>query len=169
MHAPGGFISRPVRTMRGWMRRNPPSVQDLLREFAQLNGRRKGSGITPLEFQRWLDLRSKLEKAFPGRPPPDGGRTRVLVEFESRVALSQSIMANVRPIGLFVPTPFAAEPGTKFELRVQIVETSETYDSPVVVVSNNVGPEFSTQNLGMGVRFTTSRGELHQVLDELWD
>ncbi len=150
------------------MRGNPPSVQDLLREFAQLNGRRKGAGITPLEYQRWLDLRGKLEKAFPGRPPPDGGKTHVLVDFETRAALARSIMANVRPIGLFVPTPFAAEPGTKFQLRVQIHETDERYEAPVVVVSNNVGPDYSTRDLGMGVRFTDSGGELRRVLNELW-
>ena len=78
-------------------------------------------------------------------------------------------MANVRPIGLFVPTPFAAEPGTKFELRVTVEETGDAYDSPVVVVSNNVGPGFSTQSLGMGVRFATGDCALRRALEVLYD
>ncbi len=146
-----------------------PSPQDLLREFAQLNRRRKESGITPLELQRWLDLRRKLEKQFPGRPPPGGGRTRVLVEFETRRALRRAIMAKLRPIGLFVPTPFAAEPGTKFELRVTVEETGDVYDSPVVVISSNVGPDLSTQSLGMGVRFARADCALRRALVALYD
>ncbi len=78
-------------------------------------------------------------------------------------------MANLRPIGLFVPTPFAAEPGTKFELRVTVGETGESYAGPVVVASNNVGPGFSTQSLGMGVRFTTADCALRQALEALYD
>lgn len=145
------------------------SPQELLREFARLNRRRKGDGITPLELLRWLDLRRQLEKQFPGRPPPDGGRTRVVVEFESREALRRSIMVNVRPIGLFVPTAFAAEPGTRFELRVLVVDSGDVYDSPVVVVSNNVGPDFSTRDLGMGLRFASERCPLRTALEQLHD
>ena len=44
-----------------------PSPQDLLREFARLNRLRRDAGVTPLEFQRWLDLRQKLEKD-PAKP-----------------------------------------------------------------------------------------------------
>lgn len=146
-----------------------PSPQALLREFARLDQRRKDSGVTPLELQRWLDLRQKLEKAFPGRPPPGGGTTRVRVEFETRRSLCQAIMAEVRPIGLFLPTPFTCEPGTRFELRVSVGETGERFDGPVVVVSNNLGPGFSTEALGMGVRFDSPDCSLHRALEALFD
>jgi hypothetical protein len=145
-----------------------PSAQDLLREFARLNRRRKDSGVTPLELQRWLDLRGKLEKAFPGRPPPDGGRTLVRVEFETCRCLSQAIMAEVRPVGLFLPTPFTCDPGTRFELKVVVMETGEAYESPVVVVSNNVGPGFSTGALGMGVRLEAADCPLRRALEALY-
>ena len=145
-----------------------PSPQDLLREFARLNRLRKDEGVTPLELQRWLDLRQKLEKAFPGRPPPGGGPIRVRVEFETRRNLAQSIMAEVRPIGLFLPTPFTCDPGTHFDLRVVVAETGDSYDGPVVVVSNNVGPGYSTQSLGMGVRFDAADCALRRALDELY-
>ncbi len=76
-------------------------------------------------------------------------------------------MLNVRPIGIFVDTPFAPEHGTRFELRVFVVETQETFDSCVEVVSNNVGPEFSTRKLGMGLRFVNSDCDLLSALSEL--
>jgi hypothetical protein len=141
-----------------------PVDQKLLREFAQLNRRRREAGITPLELLRWLDLRERLEKAFPGRPPPGGGQTRVVVAFDTRRTLRQSIMVNLRPIGLFVPTPFAAAPGTRFQLSVTIEETGDSADGPVVVVSNNLGPEFSTRSLGMGVRFEADDCALRRLL-----
>ena len=37
----------------------------------------------------------------------------------------------------------------------------------IEVVSNNVGPEFSTKQLGMGVRFTTPESDLRSFLDAL--
>ena len=40
--------------------------QDLLREYAQLNSRRKAEGLSPLEYQRWLHLPAQLERDFPG-------------------------------------------------------------------------------------------------------
>jgi hypothetical protein len=163
----GEKTTAPARPNRPGRRSPIESPQELLREFALLNGRRKDSGITPLQFQRWLDLCQKLEKAFPGRKPPTGGPIRLLVEFEDRRMLRQAIMANLEPIGLFVPTPFAAEPGTHFELRVRVEETDVVFDSPAVVISNNVGPDFSTQALGMGMRFTTPDCELRKELVKL--
>ena len=37
----------------------------------------------------------------------------------------------------------------------------------MIVVSNNVGPEFSTQVLGMGLKFREKNCELRAVLGEL--
>jgi hypothetical protein len=145
-----------------------PIDQRLLREFAHLNRRRREEGISPLELLRWLDLRGRLEKAFPGRPPPDGGRTLVVVAFDARRTLRQSIMVNLRPIGLFVPTPFAAPPGTRFDLSVSIEETGDSGDGPVAVVSNNLGPEFSTRSLGMGVRIEAESCSLRRMLEKVY-
>ena len=145
-----------------------PSPQTLLREFARLNRQRKSEGLTTLELQRWLDLCAKLEKAFPGRPPPTAGRLWVRVEFETPAALRRAIMAELRPIGLFLPTAFTCEPGTRFDLRVRVEQTGEVYESPVVVASNNVGPGFSTDALGMGVRFDAPESSLRTALEELF-
>jgi hypothetical protein len=142
--------------------------QDLLREFAQLNGRRTEEGVTPLEYVRWCDLRQRLARMFPDRPPLGGrGPTRVVVEFRTRERIKEAVMFNVRPIGLFINTPFAPETGTEFDLRVRLLETGEEFSSPVEVVSENVGPQFSTDRLGMGVRFTTGESDLRSFLDVL--
>ena len=142
--------------------------QDVLREYAQLNRKRKGDGVTALEYQRWIDLRGRLEKTFPGRAPPgSGGKTRIRVKYANDRELSLCVMMNLKPIGLFVNTPFALEPGTNFELRVHIEETGENFDSPVTVVSNNGGPDFSTAALGMGLRFATAQCPLRTHVEEL--
>ena len=48
-----------------------------------------------------------------------------------------------------------------------IKESGVEYRGQVEVVSNNVGPDFSTANLGMGLRFTKSSSELRSLLDHL--
>ena len=48
-----------------------------------------------------------------------------------------------------------------------VEETGETHETPVVVVSNNVGPDFSTAELGMGLRFTSQDSPLAARLEEL--
>jgi Tfp pilus assembly protein PilZ len=145
-----------------------PSPQDLLREYVDLNNRRAGAGITPLEYQRWLDLGQQLGKAFPGHPPlGQRGETRIVVEFKDREHLEKAVMMNIRPVGLFVNTPFAPNRGTKLDLRVHVEETGEVFNSRVVVVSIDVGAEFSTAVQGMGLKFRDANCELRAVLDEL--
>jgi hypothetical protein len=142
--------------------------QALLREYAGLDQRRKDEGVSPLEYLRWLDLRGRLAKAFPGRPAPgSGGAVVVRVEFATQAKLAASVMMNMRPVGLFVHTPFVAERGARFTLRVLLAETGEEFTSPVVVVSNNVGPEFSTAKHGMGLRFTEATCPLREALERL--
>ena len=150
------------------MRRAAPSAQEMLREFAGLNQRRRGTGVTPLEYQRWLDLGHRLEAAFPNQPAlAMKGKIRLLVELKNEAALAACAMLNVRPVGLFVHKPFPPDRGTQLELRVHVVDTGQTYASRVVVVSNNVGPDFSTQAFGMGLKFREADCELRAVLDEL--
>ena len=35
-------------------------LMPLMREFGGLERMRLGAGVTPLEYQRWLDLKSKI-------------------------------------------------------------------------------------------------------------
>lgn len=145
-------------------------AQDVLREVVSLNKRRTTEGLSPLEYQRWLDLSTKLGKEFPGHPRLGGrGQTRIRVEFLDLDDLESSAMFNVSPIGIYVNTPFAPDVGTKFGLVVQVKDSGEEFRSQVEVVSNNVGPGYSTANLGMGMKFTESDCELRQVLNRICD
>ena len=47
-------------------------------------------------------------------------------------------------------------------------ETGDEYVGPVKVVSNNVGPDFSTRDLGMGVRFDSPECPLRAALEALY-
>lgn len=141
--------------------------QDLLREYAALNRLRANEGVTPLEYQRWAELRRQLQAAFPQRPPPGiDGEARLKVEFPSRDALKAAVMFNVRPIGIFVNTPFALKIGERVEVRVHLGET-EVVPGRMEVVSNNVGPDFSTAALGMGMRFLDETCALRALVDSL--
>lgn len=145
-----------------------PATQDILREIVALNRRRTGAGIDPLEYQRWLDLSAKLRQEFPSHPPLGGRKeTQIRIEFPDYDALLDAAMFNVQPIGIYVNTPFAAEVGVKFGLVVFVKESQNSYRGGVEVISNNVGPGFSTANLGMGMRFTQRASELRSVLEKI--
>ncbi len=145
-----------------------PTSQDMLREVVALNKRRTTEGITPIEYQRWLDLSAKLRQEYPDHPPLGGrGRTQIRIDFRDEEALLESTMFNIQPIGLFVNTPFAAEVGAKLGVVVFVKATGEELRAKVEVVSNNVGPGFSTAMLGMGLRFTERTSDLRAVLERL--
>ena len=76
-------------------------------------------------------------------------------------------MLEVRPIGLFINTPFAPNHGEDFILCVREQETRQAFEAQVTVVSSNVGPNFSTATLGMGVRFVASTSPFIEFLDAL--
>lgn len=145
-----------------------PEAQDVLREVVALNKRRATEGISPIEYQRWLDLNAKLSTAFPGHPPLGRrGKTRIRVEFRSFDSLLDAAMFNIRPIGIYLNTPFAAEVGTKFELVAFVKEAGETFRGGVEVVSNNLGPDYSTAHLGMGMKFVERTCKLRSLLERL--
>ena len=39
-------------------------LMPLMREFGGLERKRLGAGVTPLEYQRWLDLKGQIGKNF---------------------------------------------------------------------------------------------------------
>ncbi len=139
-------------------------LMPLMREFGALERKRLGEGVTPLEYQRWLDLKSRIGQRFaksreaglsalggePGRARP----SRLLVPYRSRDHLIDSIVPNVRPAGFFVPTPFAAEVGTEFVVRITLEQEGDCADvPPVVVTSITQGAHtLSTMSMGMGLK-----------------
>ncbi|MAG32502.1 MAG: hypothetical protein CL908_16590 [Deltaproteobacteria bacterium] len=134
-------------------------LMPLMREFGTLERKRLGSGVEPLEYQRWLDLKRQIGKTFNrGKASSDKrGRarpTRLLVSYKTRQALLDAIIENIRPAGFFVPTPFAAEVGVRFLARVTVEVEGEAAEIPCVVVTSITqgAHTLSTMSMGMGLK-----------------
>ena len=135
-----------------------------MREFGGLERKRLGSGVSALEFQRWLDLKGQIGQNFArsrkagleaiGGAPERERPSRLLVEFRNRDQLLDAMVDNIQPAGFFVPTPFAADVGTSFLLRLSLDREGDTADVPVrVVTSITQGAHtLSTMSMGMGVK-----------------
>lgn len=148
----------------------------LLREFAVLDRKRTNEGVSPLEYQRWLDLRKRLDEGLgnaelPGRMERRASArvpTRIRVEFTTPGRFQQATIRNLSDGGLFIGTPFAAEIGTTLVLSISIHSTGEVLDLPVEVVTNNMGDGFSTTAFGMGVKFvalsTSQKTAVHNLM-----
>jgi len=144
-----------------------PDIQQLmplLREFGSLRRKRLSEGMTPLEYQRWLDLRNRIGDEFAAVHPEaesptqnksaNDPRTRLLVAYKSRGALLDALIENIRPVGFYVSTPFAAVTGTEFIARITIEAEGITADVPSTVVTSMVegAHTISTMNMGMGLK-----------------
>jgi len=153
----------------------------LFREFAQLERQRTSDGVTPLEYQRWLDLRGRLARRFrttSGPPDDDPARdaadaTRLRVDFKTPEDFRDAWIGDLARGGVFVPTPFAAEIGSVFDLRIHVA-TGDASGAPVEVLevlgevaTNNVADGFTTDRLGMGIHFQRLAPEQRLVLDAL--
>jgi uncharacterized protein (TIGR02266 family) len=157
----------------------PPMAQllPLLREFGQLDKARSREGLTPLQYQRWLDLKRTLAKHVEPGAGPEGIERRnhlrlpmrLLVEYRSRDSLRSAMITNLSRGGVFINTAFAPEIGARFTLCLRIDETQEAVDVPCEVVSHNVGDGFSTQTLGMGLKFGRLDAAQQATVDDLFD
>ena len=139
-------------------------LMPLMREFGGLERKRLGAGVTPLEFQRWLDLKGQIGRSFeksrkaglsamggdagPARP------TRLVVDYKSRDHLIESIVSNIQPAGFFVATPFAAEVGVEFLVRVTLTEEGYEADVPAIVATSITqgAHTLSTMSMGMSLK-----------------
>lgn len=147
----------------------------LLREFGSLDKKRSHQGVTPAEFQRWSELRQVLEKHIPQGKPPEGRErrqhvrvpTRMLMQFKTRDQLGEAIVTSISRGGVFINTAFPPPIGSKFTLCLRVDATRESVDVPCEVVSHNVGNQFSTQHLGMGVKFGNLDAERREVVEAL--
>jgi uncharacterized protein (TIGR02266 family) len=145
----------------------------LFREYMQLENKRVGQGVTPLEFQRWLDVKKTLGKHFQAGPDRERRsservETRIRVAFKSEELFRQAAIRNLSRGGVFIATPFAAEVGTELVLRIHIQSSSVDLEVPGVVASNNVSDGHSTGVLGMGVRFGNLSEEQKSALDAVY-
>jgi len=80
--------------------------------------------------------------------------TRLLIEYKNRDHLIESIISNIQPAGFFIATPFAADVGNQFLIRVTLEEEGETADIPSSVVTSITqgAHTLSTMSMGMSVK-----------------
>jgi uncharacterized protein (TIGR02266 family) len=156
--------------------RNEGSRTDLLpllRECKLLDRKRTKAGLTPREHERWLDLKDLLgAKLAPGareRRVHHRVTTRVNASFETPQALREAIISNISPGGLFLNTFHPAEIGTKLKLSLRVESTGARVDVPCIVVSQNVGSNFSTDQMGMGLRFSELGANQRAAVTELYE
>lgn len=156
-------------------KKNMMKLLPLLREYGGLERKRIREGVTPLEYQRWLDLERMLSKQiFHGQGPGGLERrrhirvpTRMLVQFKSRDQFKDAIISNISRGGLFIDTPFTVEIGSHFVLCIRVDSTGEAVDIPCEIVSHNVGDGFKTAGPGMGVKFMNLNAEQRSAADKL--
>lgn len=147
------------------------------REYARLERKRTGVGLTPSELRRWQRLKRSLGRRFSPRLSDERADergsirvpTRLHVTFASPGQLRRCWMTNLSRGGVFVATDELADIGTRFELRLEIRETGDELVLPCEVVSHNVGPGFERQSRGMGMRFLELSEEVKKQLDELYE
>lgn len=139
-------------------------LMPLMREFGALERQRLGPGVTPLEYQRWLDLKSQIDRSFAksraaglqavGQGGQGERRTRLRIAYRSREALIDSIVPNIQPAGFFVPTPFAADVGERFDVALDLEQEGESAEFPASVVTSVVegAHTLSTMSMGMSLK-----------------
>lgn len=159
---------------------NPNEVARLLplvREYGILERKRTGNGVTPDEFIRWSELRTRLEEKFPqGDPPPGAERretlrlpTRMLVEFRGEGDLQAALIRNISRGGLFISTPVNPAIGTELRLLISIGAedgNGEKIELPVIVASSGVrGAGGAT---GIGCKFGHLDATQKAIVDEIF-
>jgi uncharacterized protein (TIGR02266 family) len=148
----------------------------LVREFGALEKRRGTQGVTPREYRRYIELRRKLARHVdePSRPVGAENRkylrvpTRLLIEYRAANQLKDAIIHNVSQGGLFISTAEPLAVGAKFTLCLAIGDIDWRIEVPCEVVTNNVANEFSTDRLGMGIKFASLNEEQRRAIDLLF-
>jgi len=151
-------------------------ILPLLREFRLLERKRGQDGVTPDQYERWHELKQRLAgQLSQGDRPPGGERrqhvrvpSRILVEFASAEDLKHAVIRNVSRGGLFITSAFVPEIGTQIVVLLRVGPQGEKIEIPCEVVSKNVGNDFTTQSLGMGLRFGALSEPQREAVDRLF-
>lgn len=151
-------------------------VNRLFLEYARLDRKRKGEGLTVEELERWTGLNSRLNRYLsPGLSERLAGRrrsvrvpTRLDCSFESFGTFEAALITNLSSGGLFIATRCPLPIGSELRLRIRIDHTDAEVEIQGVVVSHNIGPASATDSSGMGVRFDQHAPETAKAINELY-
>ena len=161
------------------MQGNSPGIKDSLATFREYMRyeRRRASGLSPQDWERWQILRKRLDSVFGTFESPDGvGRratpripTSLVVRFENLGEMGNVLMTNLSRGGIFVPTEQPAKIGTELKLRIQVASPQREIVLVGEVVSRNIGPDFEVRRRGMGIRFKSLSERDQDLVDELYE
>jgi len=152
------------------------TIQEDFREFAHLDRKRTGDGVTPHEYRRWLLLRHRLDKMFSSGPP--GGEaerraslrvpTRLVVSYDALAGL-EGVLCNLSRSGCFIRAELPAPVGTRLELELRSPDRAEPLRLPSQVVTVDAHPDgTASAERGMGLRFVDLAPEVRKRLDDLY-
>ena len=162
------------------MQRDSRAIKDSLatfREYMRLE-RRRASGLSADDWERWQSLRKRLDGAFGELDLPGGcnGRratpripTSLVVCFDDLDDMGSLLMSNLSRGGIFVPTERPAEIGTELKLRIEVATPHKEIVLTGEVVSRHVGPDFEIGRRGMGIRFKSLTPNDQAIIDELYE
>jgi Tfp pilus assembly protein PilZ len=149
----------------------------LLREYSRLEKKRRDSGLSLGELQRWTALDEALRKEFnknPGAGDQEERRasrrvnTLLSVQFKSLGEARHSLLTNVSRGGVFIYTETPAPIGTRLDIEITIDESGSTILVPAKVASVNVGPDMVSRVQGMGCMFLDMDEVTRKQVDELY-
>ena len=158
------------------MSKVPPDVGMLFLQYTRLERKRTREGLNVAELERWSGLKQRLNQRFsPGLEESQAERresvrvpTKLHCSFESIGSFESAAITNLSSGGVFISTVSPLPIGSKLKLTIQISETGAEIEVPGVVVSNNVGPDLSTNKRGMGVRFSELAPEMLEQIHALY-
>jgi uncharacterized protein (TIGR02266 family) len=150
------------------------NIAAVFRDFARLDLKRIGAGLTVTEFERWSRLKSVLDHEVGSRGrAPDERRssprvpTRLRCRYASCEELRDATVTNIATGGVFIATNEPAPVGTRLDLRIQIAESGAEIEVPAVVVSTNFAPG-AIHKQGMGVRFSLVSPDMIEEISQLY-
>jgi uncharacterized protein (TIGR02266 family) len=152
------------------------TIQEDFREFAHLDRKRTGDGVTPREYRRWLLLRHRLDKAFTSGPPEGQNERRSSLRVPTRLRVSydrlaglEGVLGNLSRTGCFIRTDLPAPVGTRLELVLSTDALPDVLELHAEVVSIDVRQDGRMAGeRGMGLRFIELSPETQKKLDALY-
>jgi uncharacterized protein (TIGR02266 family) len=155
-------------------------VQDAItqfRSFIELDRKHRAEGLTSAEAERWSTLKRRFAKQFSPHLSDERADerasvrvpTRLRVDFSSVAELRDQRMTNLSRGGLFVATTHLLDIGTKVTLLLAVGTGGERLEVPAEVASHNVGPRFSVDPPGMGLRFLDMPAATKRALETLYE
>jgi hypothetical protein len=146
------------------------TIQEDFREFAHLDRKRRGDGLSPRQLHRWEVLRARLDDAFGSRPPEGRTERRRSLRVPTRLRVicgaaagPDGTVVNLSRTGCFVRTGTPAPLGAELTLLLEPGPGAPALEVEAQVVSG--GPS----ERGMGLRFRTPPPDLRKRLDDLYE